>query len=398
MSDYEYYECWAIDRPLTDRQINELRAIATGADITRTRFVSEYAFGGIRAELHDLMAHYFDGMVHVTNGGTRRFMLRLPTARVDRAALEACCSGDSASAHVLGEAVVLDFCSETGQLEDWHDGEGWMETLAPLREDLLRGDMRAPYLGWLLCVEREEIEDEAPEPPMPAALGTLSAPLVRLVEFLRIDEDVLAVAAAASAAHARIAASIAALSDREKDDILLAVAKGNGAESNARLLRCLQSSPAERTARVLPEDCGVRTAGKMRAAARRRAEQRERDRAQRAREARAHRAAEQAAARAKHLDGLADRKETAWREAEDLIASKQSMAYDLAAVLLADLCAVAVRTSTVPQFEARLAALRERHHKNPSLLDRLSEIAPPASTQTSALPDAYPPPRAPGRA
>ena len=37
MSEYQYYEFQAIDRPLTDRQMRELREISTRATITRTR-------------------------------------------------------------------------------------------------------------------------------------------------------------------------------------------------------------------------------------------------------------------------------------------------------------------------------------------------------------------------
>ena len=37
--------------------------------------------------------------------------------------------------------------------DDWDDGTGWMGSLMSLRSDLLRGDLRCLYLGWLLCAQ-----------------------------------------------------------------------------------------------------------------------------------------------------------------------------------------------------------------------------------------------------
>ena len=42
MSEYQYYEVLALDRPLTGKQRAELRSISTRAEITATRFVNEY--------------------------------------------------------------------------------------------------------------------------------------------------------------------------------------------------------------------------------------------------------------------------------------------------------------------------------------------------------------------
>ncbi|MDH3316099.1 MAG: hypothetical protein OER43_10075 [Gammaproteobacteria bacterium] len=41
MSEYQYYEFQAIDRPLTQSQMRELRSVSTRATITPTRFVNE---------------------------------------------------------------------------------------------------------------------------------------------------------------------------------------------------------------------------------------------------------------------------------------------------------------------------------------------------------------------
>jgi len=65
----------------------------------------------------------------------------------------------------------------------------------------------ALYLAWLAAYgtwERDDVfdsdADDDLEPPMPAGLGTLTAPRRELADFLRLDDDLLAVAAAASLA------------------------------------------------------------------------------------------------------------------------------------------------------------------------------------------------------
>jgi len=49
MSEYQYYEFLALDRPLTEKQRAELRSISTRAEITATRFVNEYQWAISRA-------------------------------------------------------------------------------------------------------------------------------------------------------------------------------------------------------------------------------------------------------------------------------------------------------------------------------------------------------------
>src|ERR1039458_3070202 len=74
-----------------------------------------------------------------------------------------------------------------------------IDSLLPIRADLLRGDLRALYLGWLLGVQSENVDDDQPEPPVPAGLRDLSAALRSLTQFLDIETDLLEVAAELSA-------------------------------------------------------------------------------------------------------------------------------------------------------------------------------------------------------
>ncbi len=82
---------------------------------------------------------------------------------------------------------------------EWAEGPGWLGTIIPLRAELMRGDLRILYLGWLLGVQMEEVDEEELEPPVPHGLGALEGPLLRAAEFLRIDIDLIASAAEQSA-------------------------------------------------------------------------------------------------------------------------------------------------------------------------------------------------------
>ena len=48
MSEYQYYEFQALDRPLTQREMRELRKHSTRATINDTRFVNHYEWGNFK--------------------------------------------------------------------------------------------------------------------------------------------------------------------------------------------------------------------------------------------------------------------------------------------------------------------------------------------------------------
>ena len=196
MSEYQYYDFRAMDRALTKAEMAELRSISTRAVITSTSLTNHYEWGDLKANPVKLLEKYFDAFVYVANWGTREFYLRLPQEMVDYKQLRAILPGDAASVRKTGRYVIVGFENESEQ-GDWDDGTGWMGSLMPLRSELLRGDLRCLYLGWLLCAQREEFTGEELEPLVPAGLGELSAPLRSLIEFLGIDEDLVEVAAVA---------------------------------------------------------------------------------------------------------------------------------------------------------------------------------------------------------
>jgi hypothetical protein len=60
MSEYQYYEFQALDRPLTQEQISELRAYSSRARITPSSFVNVYNWGDFKGNPVRWMEQYFD--------------------------------------------------------------------------------------------------------------------------------------------------------------------------------------------------------------------------------------------------------------------------------------------------------------------------------------------------
>jgi len=324
MSEYQYYEFLAIDHPLDERQRAELRALSTRARITATSSVNEYHWGDFRGNPDALMERYFDAFLYLANWGTRRLMIRLPRGLLDLGVAERYCTGDAASAWAADGHVILSLSSEDED-EYWEEGEGRLASIALVRSELAAGDLRLLYLAWLLSVQAEDVGDEEAEPPVPPGLRALSAPLRAVADFLRLDEDLLTAAAAASAEVQTVAESagelarwIEDLPGAEKDALLLQAARGEGSQVQAVLQRRFR---AERSPGSTPSDAGTRTVGELRDAATAQREERERVAAERkaqemARQARA------AAAREQRLDALALREEQAWQHVDSLISSK----------------------------------------------------------------------------
>ncbi|MEU3457392.1 hypothetical protein ABZ671_27875 [Micromonospora sp. NPDC006766] len=273
MSEYQYYEFLAVDRPLTAGQIDDLRKLSSRARITSTSMVNTYHWGDFKGDPERLVAAYFDAFLYLANWGTRQLMIRLPHGSLDLDTAQRYCDTESAAAWAVGDQVVIDLTDEDEESE-WtdEDGEGRLAAIIPARADLAGGDLRLLYLAWLFAVGRHEIDDDEPEPPVPPGLGTLTAPLQSLVEFLRIDVDLLAVAAEASAPLSRSAPSTAKLRGwlrglpaDEKDELLLSVLRDGDVPVRAELRRRFRAAqPDHDAAEAAP---GGRTAGQLRKAA-----------------------------------------------------------------------------------------------------------------------------------
>jgi len=106
VSEYQYYEFAAVDRPLGARDLDVLRGLSTRAHITPTSFVNTYQWGSFKGDPRRLVERYFDAFLYLANWGTHELILRLPARLVDPGTAQRYCSGDAVSAWHTGDHVI----------------------------------------------------------------------------------------------------------------------------------------------------------------------------------------------------------------------------------------------------------------------------------------------------
>jgi hypothetical protein len=376
MSEYQYYEFQAIDRPLSEADRQALRDLSTRARITATSFTNSYEWGDFKGDPAKLMERWFDLHLYLSNWGSRRLMIRLPTRMVNRHLLDAFLEEvDCATLSVSGENLIVDITCDEVEFEDWDDGSGWLAALAPLRAEVLAGDLRLFYLLWLTAVQAEGFQADQPE-PMPG-IGPMSASLEAFAEFFGIDSDLVqaaaersAVAMASTSSPEAVRGIISAMTDTDKTAMLSRLFNGDpyvGAELRAKV-RDRIASGADAT------PIGARTVGELRARANAIGLAREEAAAEKLAAEHKRRVKEAEKARQARLLAIARRGEGVWREVEAEIERRNAVGYDKAASLLLDLQAVAEDRGAMPDFEKRLRAIRERHARKQQFVVRLAKI------------------------
>lgn len=201
MSEYQYVAFRAVDRPLTDEQLEFMHTQSTRAEISRWSFANEYHFGDFRGNVDKILQSGYDVHLHYANYGTRRVALRL------------------AQGLPFADEVWLDYCdgedgfewkedkTGPGGILDWspfHDGDSidqlwapheYLEDCVALRDRLIQGDLRALYLIWLCTASGDYSNWEATEPPVPFGLAEFADLCGGLLGFFGVDPLMLVAAA-----------------------------------------------------------------------------------------------------------------------------------------------------------------------------------------------------------
>ncbi|MFA6289948.1 MAG: hypothetical protein WC661_21400 [Opitutaceae bacterium] len=410
MSEYQYYEFVAVDRPLTKEERATLRSFSTRARITPTRFVNEYHWGNFKGHPEKWMETYFDAHLYLANWGTRNLYLRMPTSLLDLEAVSGYLAEGGFEAWEAKGKLILSFISENenggydddsdyGEGQDdigfdeddegGADGSGRLAALLSLRTELAEGDVRPLYLGWLLGVFCGCVDEGDPEPPVPSGLGDLTGAQAELARFLKIDSDLIDAAAEKSPRRrstdgkrgaedaAGLRAWLAGLPDEQRVAWLARTSEGESAEVGAEIRRgWLEESKARRpisekiNAGAEPDR---RTAGELLRRMETLAEERKARAAEKAAREKALRDHEAAVLRERYLNFQALREPELWTEVHEHAASKLPKRYDAAIRLLVDLRDLACRRNDSAAFSARLGAFRESQVRRPSLLARIDK-------------------------
>jgi len=139
MSGFEMHRFRTIDRPLSREEMEEIDSWSSRFSPTSTGVTYIYHYGSFKKSVDTVFPQYFDAMLYVDSWGTKQLMFRFPKDLVDWNELRQ-------FTHIKMDL----YWSE-------EEGSGWMEeedyvldALLPLREEILNGDFRTLYLGWLM--------------------------------------------------------------------------------------------------------------------------------------------------------------------------------------------------------------------------------------------------------
>lgn len=377
MSEYQYYEFVAVDRPLNDKELDAVRATSTRARITRTSFVNEYSYGGFKGSPDLMVEKYFDAHLYISNFRSQRIMFRVPASILEPAVIETYGGGGVLEIRKAGGHVILDFNCNLDEIdqEGTQDPEGLMSSLMPLRDEVISGDCRALYLGWLSGVDHGLVADEDLEPAVPPGLSKLTAAQSALVEFLCLDQDLLAEAARSSEEVPTDAIDavglgrwIAGLAAHEKDDLLLQ--HMTGAEPHLRM-KLLARFNAERGRERAAPSTASRTVLALQSAGEARREERLLQAKKKAEVERRRLAEQEARRRASYLESLSARVPQTWAKVEELIAARSPKGYDGAVHLMTDLRDLARTNGSFSEYSKKVESIVTRHQQKVNLVKKV---------------------------
>ena len=317
--------------------------------------------------------------LYLANWGSKQLAFRFPKTAVDQAMLQPYSYGvEEIELTAVGDYVILDIAFHEEGGGDWIEEEPRIAPLAPLRDDILRGDLRALYLAWLNSASRygggeydDEVDDDDEEedgqdgliePLVPPGLGQLSAPLQAFADFFEIDQDLI-VAAAQNSPPLKTTSEpleqwVPLLPETERTMFLVRAARGQPiAPELLRRLREVGDAP-----RPAPSTATRRTFAAIEEAA---------EEVRRQRKAREQRAAEQK--RIAKLDALAAREEQVWASIPGLLAQRNANGYGQAVADLAELRDLAAHRNQRQAFDARLAEVVAPYIGSAALVRRLKE-------------------------
>jgi hypothetical protein len=365
MSEYQHYEFQAVDRPLTREQMSYVRTLSSRVDLTPTKAVFEYDLGDFPAEPQEVVIRCFDAMLYQASFGIQQLIFRLPRSLIDPNTYEPYCIADFISVTLTPDHILLNINITEEEGLGWIRNDDWLTKLTPLRDDLLRGDLRLLYLAWLIAaqVDPEGSDEEAVEPPVPPNLGQLSPALATFVDLFGLDEDLITAAAEISMVEEEDAEPIeewvAQMPEAERNEFLVRVARGETHMTSQLVQRLRQLFKKPKA--VVRVETGRTLADLMEIAV-------TKEKNRKLREQQTSRLARMA-----QLESLAPREENMWREVMRLIEIRQTRAYEQAIEYLIDLRDLAESRGTLTDYLTRMKKMRTDCSSYPGLLPRLEQ-------------------------
>ncbi|WP_013321004.1 hypothetical protein [Gloeothece verrucosa] len=367
MSEYQYYEFQAIDRPLTQEERTAISQLSSRVHPTATRASFTYSYGDFKSDPKKVLAQYFDIMYYIANWGTQQLMFRFPKSLISSSVIEPYCIKDCISLTYIKSWAILDwqFNQEEG-FDYWMEGEGILAELLGLRQEILQQDYRGLYLAWLKAItmssEYAEIDKTQLEPPVPPGLKQLSSSQKAFAKIFEVDEYLLTAACESSGKPTLISdknwqQAIVQLSSSECQDFLLRLAKGESnlsAKFTQRLSELIVTTPVPSKSRRTIQQLFEAASGEEKATKKRQQQEAEIKRIQ-------------------ELEALAKRETQAWNEVESLLLKPQAKTYEQAVELLVQLRDLAEYQNRYSFFQEKINQIYKKYSRRTGLIERLKK-------------------------
>ena len=377
MSEYQYYEFLSIDRLLSDEDRRRLRNLSTQAEITSTSFTNVYHWGDFGGDPVTMMKNWLDMHLYRANWPSNRLMIKLPSRLVESSHYDHFLKSSEVAGMInAGDNVILDV---------WYtDEDGWdtiddelddLSPFAPLRNDLLRGDLRSLYVIWLAGVEDVSLREDALEPIV--GIAPLTQPLINLAELLCIDKDLVLAAAEECPDNTKselplefIRDALTAIPDEQKVQWLHRLYEGD-THLSLELRKQIEDAVTLSSEETPIKRRSVLELRERALAIRKQREAEEEAQAEMERKKEEFRKKQ---AQRRRLDAIREKGiDHAWKTVEYKISWRNRESYNAAANMLSDMQILAQEDGATEQFENRLEKLKMTHRRKPALLECLQE-------------------------
>lgn len=375
MSEYQFYDFAAVDAPISDEGLRYARQCSRTAIVSNVRWQNTYNYDDFRGSVATLLK-YYDAHYYIANWGLARLMLAFPSGTLSGTAIQPYLQKSNRYEATLafkekdGRCIVSWERNEEGGW-GWTHGDGVLDHLIGIREELTFGDHRALFLGWLSSFNPEEwLEGKIGKlltPPIPPGLSQLSPAQLTLLEQFPVDPDALGVATELSPTNTiqRIPLEVAfeQLSVSEMQALLRRVAEGGGSSVRTELKRL--TLPQMPTPVGQPITC-IDFANKV----------------IEARTVREKKEAEAALAkkqrkdtlRQQHLTSVLSCAEATWSGFGQLMDQRSLSIYDQVATQLQDLRDAYRQAGDSTVFDQRISDFRKRYSNRPAMLRRIRHL------------------------
>jgi hypothetical protein len=245
-----------------------------------------------------------------------------------------------------------------------------LNELIDLREELIQGDFRLLYLAWLKAAEKavamEDIDEETLEPLVPAGLKKLSNAQKAYIKFVKIDNDMIAVASEQSEEKKNeviaVEQWIERLSEEKRYEFLLRLSRG---EQNLSTIfnRYLHESATKNQSQNTEGKIERRSISSLIEDAEDWHKQEDKKRE-----------AEYKLASKHRLELLAKNKNTVWEKVYKLIDETNANAYDRAVKQLKELHELSKYQGEEELFEQQIAKIQSTYPRRQSLLIKMRSV------------------------